>query len=157
VRGWVKVYSSTGPIDNIFNYTPWQVCLEGQWLTVELKHGKRHGKGLIAQLTDCQDRDAALRYCGVNIAVSQLQLPPLDSDEYYWQQLIGLTVVTELGINLGLVDHLIATGANDVLVVKGQVNSIDLRQRLIPWLPKRVIISTDITLGFIKVNWDPEF
>ena len=42
-------------------------------------------------------------------------------------------------------------------VVQGQADSIDCKQRLIPWLPGKVIISTDITAGVILVNWDSEF
>jgi 16S rRNA processing protein RimM len=157
VKGWVKVYSSTEPMDNIFNYKPWQVRLGGQWCTVELKHGKRHGKVLIAQLAGCQDRDQARHYCGADIAVDRLKLPLLEPGDYYWQQLIGLHVETAAGVKLGQVNHLIATGANDVLVVQGQADSIDFKQRLIPWLPDRVIVSTDVTAGVIRVDWDPEF
>jgi 16S rRNA processing protein RimM len=159
VQGWVKVHSGTDPVENIFNYKPWQVCLAGQWDTVEIKYGKRHGKVLIAQLDGCQDRDKASHYCGADIAIKQSQLPPLESGDYYWEQLTGLVVETTTGIKLGQVDHLMSTGANDVLVVQGQndSNSIDLKQRLIPWIPERVIIRIDTMAGIILVDWDPGF
>jgi 16S rRNA processing protein RimM len=157
VKGWVKVHSSTEPMDNIFNYKPWQVCINGQWRVVELKRGERHSKGLIAQLADCQDRDAAKLYCGADIAVQRSQLPTLPQDDYYWQQLTGLNVETETGISLGQVSYLMATGANDVLVVQGQTDSIDRKERLIPWLPNQVITKIDMTKGVIRVDWDPEF
>lgn len=160
VQGWVKVHSSTEPIDNIFNYTPWQVRLADHWHTVELQQGKRHAKHskiLIAKLAGCYDRNKARQYCGADIAVDQSQLPILGPDDYYWQQLIGLAVKTTSGIQLGDVDYLMTTGANDVLVVQGQADSIDCKQRLIPWLPGQVVISTDITAGVILVNWDSEF
>jgi len=43
------------------------------------------------------------------------------------------------------------TGANDVLVVEGE------RQRLVPWLPGRVIQTVDLDAGRIVVDWDPDF
>jgi len=49
------------------------------------------------------------------------------------------------------VDHLIETGSNDVLVVKGD------RERLIPWLPEQVIRSVDLEQRLLTVDWDPEF
>ena len=112
---------------------------------------------MIAKLAGCYDRDKARQYCGADIAVDQSHLPILGPDDYYWQQLIGLAVKTTSGIQLGDVDYLMTTGANDVLVVQGQADSIDCKQRLIPWLPGKVIISTDITAGVILVNWDSEF
>ena len=122
VQGWVKVHSSTEPIDNIFNYRPWQVRLADRWHTVELQHGKRHAKHskiLIAKLAGCYDRDKARQYCGADIAVDQSHLPILGPDDYYWQQLIGLAVKTTSGIQLGDVDYLMTTGANDVLGSSG--------------------------------------
>jgi len=68
-----------------------------------------------------------------------------------------MNVETEAGVKLGKVDHLIATGSNDVLVVKGNQESIDTEERLIPWLPDQVITKIDLSGGVIRVDWDPEF
>lgn len=157
VKGWVKVFSNTEPVDNIFTYQPWQIFLNGQCQDVKVKQGKHHGKGLIAQLEGCYDRDQAKLYAGAEIAVDQSKLPDLEEGEYYWSQLTGMNVETEAGVKLGKVDHLIATGANDVLVVKGGPESIDSEERLIPWLPDQVITKIDLSGGVIRVNWDPDF
>jgi 16S rRNA processing protein RimM len=159
IQGWVKVHSSTDPVDNIFDYQPWQIRLASRWHTVALKRGRRCGNMLIAQLDGCEDRDKAKCYFGADIAVDQSQLPSLESGDYYWQQLIGLMVETRAGVRLGRVDRLMATGANDVLIVQGQedCNSIDLKQRLIPWIPEQVIINIDTVVGTIQVDWDPDF
>lgn len=157
VKGWVKVFSNTEPMDNIFTYQPWQICMRGQWQEVKVKQGKHHGKGLIAQLQGCYDRDQGRLYAGAEIAVDQSKLPDLPEGEYYWSQLTGMNVETEDGVKLGKVDHLIATGVNDVLVVKSSQASIDREERLIPWLPDQVITKIDLSGGVIRVNWDPEF
>lgn len=157
VKGWVKVYSHTDPMTNILDYAPWYLKLDGRWQTVKLAQGRTQGKGLVAKLVGCDDRDQARAYCGAEIFVDQQQLPELQGDEFYWHQLEGLTVITEQGDELGRVDYLIATGSNDVLVVKGMASSIDRRERLIPYLPDQVIKSIDLDSGCIRVDWDPEF
>jgi len=55
------------------------------------------------------------------------------------------------------VDHLIETGANDVLVVKPCQGSIDQRERLIPYLPGDFVQNIDLHAGTMQVDWDPEF
>jgi 16S rRNA processing protein RimM len=157
VRGWVKIYSHTEPMENILSYSPWQLKLDGRWQTVEVDQGKRHGKGLVARLAGCESREEAQRYCGAEIAVERSLLPGLAPGEFYWHQLEKLNVVTESGDKLGRVDHLISTGSNDVLVVKGNADSIDERERLIPYLPEQVVKDVSLETGTIRVDWDPEF
>jgi 16S rRNA processing protein RimM len=147
VQGWVKVYSGTSPIENIFRYSPW--LLEGVERRV-LAH-RRHHKGLIAQLDCCEDRDQARDLLGKAIVVRREQLPPPSADELYWADLEGLEVETPDGRKLGKVSHLIETGANDVLVVRGD------RERLIPFIWGQVVREADVAAGRMCVDWDPDF
>ena len=80
----------------------------------------------------------------------------LADDEYYWHQLVSLKVYAQEQL-LGAVDHLIETGANDVLVVKPCQGSIDQRERLIPYLPGDFVQNIDLHAGTMQVDWDPEF
>jgi len=151
VRGWLRIHSATEPRANILRYKPWYLQRDGQWQPFEIAAGREQGKGVVAQLVGYNDRDVAATLLGATIAISRDQLPPLAADEYYWSDLIGLTVTTHDGITLGRVDHLIETGANDVLVVHGD------RERLIPFLPGSVISAIDLTASTIEVVWDPDF
>jgi len=151
VRGWVKIFSETQPKENIFSYSPWQIKLNGQWQTVKVVEGKPHGKGLVAHLESYDDRELARQLTGVEIAVEKAQLPEAEEDEYYWADMIGLKVVTLDGQELGQVDHLFETGANDVVVVRGE------RERLIPFVQGQYIIEIDLDAGVMRVDWDPEF
>lgn len=162
IKGWVKVFSETEPMQGILEYRPWLIKPKNQdWQPVNLVGGKQHGKGLIVQFEGCNDRNWAMRYCGATIAVPKDSLPALDEDDFYWHQLEGLRVYTEddagREILLGRVDHLMSTGSNDVLVVKGFTESIDGRERLLPYLPGQVIKGVDLQAGEIRVDWDPEF
>ncbi|HEB58394.1 MAG TPA: ribosome maturation factor RimM [Gammaproteobacteria bacterium] len=153
VRGWVKVHSYTQPIENIMNYRPWQLCRQGRCVVVEVAEGRRHGKGLIARLEGVEDRDAALELVGQQIEVPRAALPALAAGDYYWSDLQGLVVVTTEGVALGRVDHLLETGANDVLVVV----DADRHQRLIPYIKGQVVTAVDLAAGTLTVDWDPEF
>ncbi|WP_432471831.1 ribosome maturation factor RimM [Amphritea sp. HPY] len=157
VKGWVKVYSHTEPMESILNYSPWLLKIDGQWQPIKISDGKVHGKGLVAKLAGIDDRDVARQYCGMDIAIEKDLLPELGDGDYYWSQLEQLEVLTESGVKLGKVSHLIATGANDVLVVKGKADSVDRKERLIPYLPDQVVKEINLEEGTIRVDWDPEF
>lgn len=151
VHGWVKVFSHTDPKENIFSYAPWLVQIRGEWQSTKVLSGRTQGKGLVAQLEGSGDRDQARLFIGAEIAVLKSQLPKPAAGEYYWSDLIGLEVVTLGGQALGKVDHLLDTGANDVLVVQGE------RERLIPFVRGQYVHEIDLDAGTMRVDWDPEF
>jgi 16S rRNA processing protein RimM len=149
VKGWVKVVSETDPPANILGYAPWRLSQGDRQWEVELE-GRPHGKGVIAHLRGCDDRDQAARLVGATIAVDRERLPPAAEGEYYWTDLEGLRVRNLQGIELGCVDHLFETGANDVMVVRGE------RERLLPFIDS-VILRVDLPGGLISVDWDADF
>ncbi|MGB5261838.1 MAG: ribosome maturation factor RimM [Gammaproteobacteria bacterium] len=151
VQGWVHVTAFTEAPENLLEYLPWYLGRQGEWREARPLEGKLHGKGLVVRLEGCADRDAAAAMSGTDIAVYRKQLPDTQDDEYYWNDLIGLQVVTTDGRALGQVDHLLETGANDVLVVRGD------RERLVPFVQGEVIRSIDLHKGEIRVDWDPDF
>ena len=160
LKGWVKVFSFTEPKEQIFTYQPWLIKKadsRAPLQSFEVVSVKVHGKGLIALPVDCQDRDQALLYVGYEIWTASEQLPSLEVGEFYWRQLEGLKVINEAGQYFGKVDHLLETGANDVLVVKADKGSIDDRERLIPYVEPQYIREVDLQQGTIFVNWDAQY
>lgn len=151
VRGWVRVFSYTEPRVNILGYSPWYLRIDGRWVPYEIEDGRTQGKGIVVKLISCDDRDRAAELLGTEIGVLREQLEPAGDDEYYWMDLIGLKVITIDGRDLGVVDDLMETGANDVLVVKGD------RERLIPFTPGNAVVEVSLEKGVITVDWDPEF
>ncbi len=153
VKGWVKVFSHTDPMENILHYRPW--FLEGTdgWERVDVDDGRRHGKGLIARLDGCQDRDQAReRFVGRQIAIHRDSLPDPGEGEVYWRDLIGLRVVLADQRDLGVVNALMETGANDVLVVRGGQQRL-----LIPLVMDEVVKEVDLAKGLMRVDWNPEY
>jgi 16S rRNA processing protein RimM len=149
VRGWVKVYSETEPRDGILRYSPWLLGPSGE--SRRVLEGRAHGKGVVARIEGCDDRDQAALLVDREIAVTRDRLPAPRPDEFYWIDLGGLRVVNLEGVDLGRVSHLFSTGANDVLVAIGE------RERLIPFSWDEAIRSVDFASGAILVDWDPQF
>lgn len=150
VRGWVKIYSETRPREQILSYSPWTLALDGRQWQVEVTGGRYSGKSLVAELRGIEDRNHAQQLVGATISCPHEVLPAAGSDEFYWADLVGLEVVNEQGIVLGKVSHLFETGANDVLVVKGE------REHLVPFT-QQAVRQVDPENGRILVDWDADF
>ena len=148
VRGWVRVFSYTEPREAVLNYPGWHIDRGGEWQSVQLAEGRRHGKSVIARLDGVDDRDQAAELIGCDIAVASDDLPPTEKGQYYWRDLEGLKVVHRDGSELGNVAYILETGANDVLVTAGD------KERLIPFVVDEVIIDVDLAKGVITVDWE---
>lgn len=157
VKGWVKLYSHTEPMQGIFDYSHWWLKGPQGWQVVELDQGRLQGRGLVASIKGFADRDQVKILCGQDIYIDADELPQLDEGEYYWSQLIGLKVITNEGVLLGKVDQLMETGANDVLVVRACEGSLDREERLIPYVPDLYVTGVDLVEQTMIVNWDPDF
>ena len=150
VKGQVKVFSITSPRENIVKYSPWMLEHHGLKTTVKIS-GNSQGKNVIARIEGVDDRNQAHEMIGARIFINNSQLPRLQKGDYYWSQLIGLQVINTLDIKLGVVDHILETGANDVMVVKGD------RERLIPYVMDEVINSINLDKQQMVVDWDADF
>ncbi len=149
IKGWVKIHSDTEPRDAIFDYQPWQVGEAKQ--VVRIVSGRIQGKYLVAELEGVSDRETAESLAGQQIVVFREQLPELPGNQYYWNELIGLHVFSDTGQELGLVREMIATGANDVMLVQGE------KERLIPFIYGVYVSEVDLAAGRVVVSWDPDF
>jgi 16S rRNA processing protein RimM len=152
VRGWVKVFSHTQPRNNILSYGTWYLLRDGQWVAIELLEGRQQGKGIVARLKGFDDREQSAALLTAEIGIRRDQMSKAAPGEYYWADLQGLKVINAEGIELGVVDQLMETGANDVLVVvDGDI------ERLIPYVKGQFVLDVSLDDRVIKVDWDPEF
>ena len=151
VHGWLKIHSDAIPADNILHYQPWKLALNRQTFERQILDSRAHGLGLVVKFEGCVGREEAQTLVGAEILVRRDALPTLDSDEYYWRDLIGLKVTTTQAMELGVVEQLLETGANDVLVVRGE------REHLVPFVVPDYVKEVDLERGAILVEWDPSF
>lgn len=157
VHGWVKIFSHTEPRDNILQYNPWLLKTKEGWQSVSFIKGRKQGKTIVAQLKGVDDRDKAHALIGSDIAINESQLKALDKNDFYWRDLEGLQVINADNKPLGTVAYMMATGANDVIVVKlnaEMINATEEKEMLIPYLMDSVVKNIDLTKGFIQVDWD---
>ena len=150
IKGWVKIRPFTETAKSFIQYKK-QFLSKNQkdWNCIQIEKMKIQGQDVVADL-GFENRDQAIESKGQILAVDRQQLPQLEENKYYWDDLIGLNVYDLQHNDLGKVIELIETGANDVLVVSGE------KERLIPYIPQ-VIVKIDLTDKRIVVDWDKEF
>ena len=148
VRGEIKIYPTTDD--------PKRFSLLSEIETLDTKGIKksfaiekvRYQKNLvIMKLSGVDDMDTATGLRGYTIIVDRANALPLDEDQYYIADLIGLDVVTEEGQKLGVIADVLQTGANDVYVVRPEAG----KDILIPAI-KQCVINVDVAGGKVVVR-----
>ena len=147
VRGQLRVVPFSGLFDTFLGVR--SVMLKdaaGRLKEYEVASATVHGKKLLLLFKGFTDINQVLDLVGSELLVDRDQLPPPAEDEYYWYDLIGMTVVTAAGEQLGVLESIIETGSNDVYVVK----SPD-REYLVPAL-EEVVTSIDVAAKIMTVT-----
>lgn len=159
VRGGLKLQSFTEQAEDIFSYGPLFVAKGSSWQPVEVTSSKFQGKHFLTTVKGIDDRDTASLLTNCEVAVQRDAMPAAADGDVYWNDLIGLSVLSVYGgqeTKIGIIDHILETGANDVLVVKPSSDSIDSSERLVPYIDS-VVIDVDLSVSQLTVDWDPEF
>ena len=154
IKGWMKIFSFTDPRQNILNYSPLYLSRKGEWVEVKVSNGRMQGKGVVISFADITEPAQVLPLIGAELAISEQQLKPTAKDEFYWSDLIGLTVVNVHDEILGIVDNLLETGAHDVLLVKDKEHATE---RLIPFVMDEIVELVDLDSKLIRVDWELDY
>lgn len=151
VQGWVKVSAHTEYADSLLDFDEWHLGKNEQWQIFGLEEGKVTPDGLLIKLSGVSDRDQAHGLKGYTIAIPRDEFDALEEDEFYWADLVGMSVVTLKGEDLGEVTNLMQTGAHDVLVIKGQYG-----QKLIPFI-NQFVTQVNSEQKIIHVDWGIDY
>jgi 16S rRNA processing protein RimM len=149
IKGQVKLHSYSGNLASL--QATQQVCLRsksGVSFQVRLKRASDHSGKILLSLDGYDSITQAEDLIGCELLLQRDQLPAPDEDEYYWHDLLGLSVITNAGIKLGVVADILETGANDVYLVKDAENR---REYLIPAIAN-VINSINLQSGTMFVT-----
>ena len=142
------MFSYTEPREAILQYKGLLLGRNGDWQSVKVAEGQRHGKSVILRLEGFDDRDRAVGLIGTEIGADRSELPEPEDGHFYWSDLAGLKVVHRDGTELGNVKDMLETGAHDVMVVKGE------QERLIPFVIDEIVLSVDLDEKLISVDWE---
>ena len=150
IKGWVKIKSDTP--DSFSRYKTVVLITNSQEKKISIEDGFVKDNIFNAKLSGIDDRDQATALRGTEVAVFRSDFPTIKVEgEYYWVDLIGLDVFNQDKIKLGVVENLMETGANDVLVVKS-----DETQHLIPFIAQYVY-NVDLANKQIIVDWGLDY
>lgn len=150
VHGWVKLQSDCRPPQAILKYPTFTARRAPRPdITLTLAESRQQGDVLLARFTGVADRDHALSLRGLALFVPRNALPCPTEGEYYWADLIDLSVINRDGETLGRVRSLFETGANDVLIVADEQGD----ELLIPFIRPDYIEAIDLEGGKIHVDW----
>ena len=151
VRGWLKFRSYTEIPVTCFELLPWQVpaaaSVNAGSRELKILQYRPAGDVFLVSLEGVDDRDQAQQLAGMEVSVPVAALPELDDSEFYWRELIGMSVSSVDGQALGTVADVMDNGAHDVLIVAGPD-----RERLIPFL-EPYLRSVDRGSRAIVVDW----
>ncbi len=141
VRGWVKVVVDEP--DVLARQPSW-------WLggvEFPVRETKPHSGTLLARLEGIDSPEQAKAFKGKAVSIPR---PEAGAGRYYWSDLVGLEVVNEQGVLLGVVKQMSSNGAHDVMEVAGE------RTRLLPFVPAYVK-QVDLQKRRIEVEWQADW
>ena len=147
IRGLLRVTIYSGEFDSILSVG--SVVLQderGKRETFEVASAAVHGKKVLLSLKPFTDINQVLHLVGRELLVYRQDLPSLEEGEYYWCDLLGLSVVTDQGETLGELCDIFATGSNDVYVVRSAT-----REFLIPAI-EEVVLDVDLVGGVMTIR-----
>jgi len=110
-------------IDSFYSLAPENeisvILQSGFTESMKIKSLKKLNKYALVSFYGINDPETALKYRGAILSADKSLLPALQEEEYFYEQIIGLTVYTTDGNILGKITDIFETGSNDVYVVKG--------------------------------------
>lgn len=162
IKGWFRVLPYSAAPEALFSSKRWylQPAEVGEKTfsgvaKLAIKESKSHSDSVVACAHEVNDRSTADLLRGARIFISRASFPTAQQDEYYWVDLIGLSVVNREGECLGIVRDLLATGPQTVLVIDKEVDGL-IQQRMIPFVAV-YIDKVDLDGRQIQVDWQSDY
>jgi 16S rRNA processing protein RimM len=147
IKGQLRITAYSGEFKTILSLSSLMLkAPDGGMETFEVAASAVHGKKILVALKGYGTINQSLHLVGREIYATREEMPELAAGEFYWCDLLGLTVMTDHGELLGILADIIATGSNDVYVVKN-----DGREYLIPAL-EDVVLDINLDDGIMTVS-----
>ena len=118
VRGEVKVFPTTDDVKRFKRLKEAILDTGKEQIVVEIEGVKFFKQFAILKFKGYDNINDIEMYKGCDLMVTREDAVPLEENEYYIADLIGMAVVSDQGESLGVLEDVLQTGANDVYVVK---------------------------------------
>ncbi len=159
IKGWFKVLPHSAQPEALFSSKRWFLQAPGASAStgfrLAIREAKEHSDCIVATSEDVPDRNAAEALRGARVFVPRSSFPTAGDDEYYWVDLIGLSVVNREGVVLGTVRELLATGPQTTLVLAAEEDGKAV-ERMVPFVSV-FVDKVDLPGRLITVDWQPDF
>lgn len=162
IKGWFKVLPYSAEPEALFSSKRWFLLPPEKGapafsgvVKLSIMEAKTHSEGVVACARDIDDRNRAEVLRGARIFIPRSSFPTATSNEYYWVDLLGLSVVNREGLCLGQVKDLLSTGPQTVMVLSQVADGVAL-ERMIPFVAAYVD-DVDLSSGRILVDWQPDY
>jgi 16S rRNA processing protein RimM len=162
IKGWFRVLPHSADPQALFSSKRWflQPSERGAktfsgTVLLRVREAKEHSDTVVARADGVEDRAAAEALKGARVFVPRSSFPTAGADEFYWVDLMGLTVVNREGVDLGRVKDLMTTGPQTVLVLEYEAEGKPA-ERLLPFVAAYVD-SVDLQARRITVDWQPDY
>lgn len=162
IKGWFRILPYSADPEALFSSKRWFLmpAEKGEKTfsgvaSLKIREAKPHADSVVACAHDVGDRADAEQLRGARIFISRASFPSAQANEYYWVDLLGLTVVNRQGEPMGVVHDLLSTGPQTVLVLRFEVDG-QLRERMIPFVVA-YIDDVDLNARRITVDWQSDY
>jgi 16S rRNA processing protein RimM len=160
VAGGVRVTPFSADADALLKVKTWWFD-KPSLHDVDVRQAKLHGGDVVAQLVGVVGRDAAEALKGAAVQVPRSHFPALSTDEFYWSDLIGLTVQNLQGECLGQVVDMMSNGPQSILRIAPLADPTPdaaepAPERLIPFVA-HYVIAVDKAAKTITVDWGLDY
>lgn len=147
VRGGTRVKSYSRPLEGLLSHKRLLLELPNRQQWYGIRQGKVVAGKLVIFFESVENRSESESLRGAKIFAEREALPLAGNKQYYWADLIGLSVLNTEKKRLGFVSSFIETGGHDVMQVSGE------RERLIPFVIDVYILDVDVDTREIVIDW----
>jgi|TARA_B110000444_G_scaffold236191_1_gene247877 16S rRNA processing protein RimM len=149
IKGWFTIGSYTSNPEDIFKYNL-KVVVDNKFTQLTVTEYNFMPKKIIMKLENIDAIESCNKYMNLDLYTLIDELPEVESNEYYWHDLVGCTVFNENSVLLGVADSLFTSGDTDILVVKRDNSQKEI---LIPFLKSNIV---SVKNSKIIVRWNSE-
>lgn len=162
IKGWFKVIAYSSDAEVLLTAKDWYLLPAEKGakhftgtVLLPVKQARTHSETIVATSAAVPDRNGAEMLRGARIFIARTAFPKAQDGEYYWVDLMGLSVVSREGVAMGVVKDLLATGPQTTLVLVYDEDGKE-RERMIPFVDA-YIDKVDLAAKTIVADWQLDY